>query len=463
MKLAHRVWLYSFVLIVVLVVAILAIVDNRLHDSIAADNGNSLEREGRFVAAQWLAGANPDSLANVAGRALARRVTLIDSTGVVVGDSEFDGPALHRLQNHLFRPEVVEATRSGVGTSRRRSPSKGDEEVYVAVRAGSGFARVSLATGSVDQLFDRARRDIVVSGFLALIGATLLAALFARQVSGPIIELRDMAQGLADRDFRASRVVSAPGEVGDLAMSLNQLSTRLEALESVRRDFVANVSHELRTPLTVVGGFAETLTDDELSNDRRKEFAAMILSSTHRMQRIVDDLLDLSRIESGGWIPRPERVDVTEVVNEVLLSLAPAAEKKGLTVRTYIPPVASTVWTDRTAIRQIFSNLIENAIRHTSSGVVTIFTEADPHGVWIGVRDTGEGIRSEHLPRIFERFYRADSGRSRDEGGTGLGLSIVKHMAEAHRGRVRASSRLGEGTAISAFFPSTPAEGEKSS
>jgi signal transduction histidine kinase len=189
----------------------------------------------------------------------------------------------------------------------------------------------------------------------------------------------------------------------------------------------------------------------------------MILASTHRMQRIVDDLLDLSRIESGGWIPRPERVDVTEVVNEVMTSLAPAAEKKGLTVRTYIPPVASTVWADRTAIRQIFSNLIENAIRHTSSGVITIFTEGDPHGVWIGVRDTGEGIRNEHLPRIFERFYRADSGRSRDEGGTGLGLSIVKHMAEAHGGRVRASSRLGEGTAISAFFPSTPAQGDSSS
>ena len=453
MKLAHRVLLYSFVLIVVLVVAILAIVDNRLHASIAADNENSLEREARFVGVQWLRGGDADSLANAAGRALGRRVTLIDSTGVVVGDSEFDGPALHRLQNHLFRPEVVQANREGVGTSRRRSPSRGDEEVYAAVRAGSGFARVSLGTGAVDELFDQARRDIVLSGVLALIGATILASLFARQVSRPIIELRDMAHGLAERDFHAVRVVNAPGEVGDLATSLNQLSTRLEALESVRRDFVANVSHELRTPLTVVGGFAETLTDDELPDERRKEFAGMILASTHRMQRIVDDLLDLSRIESGGWVPRPERVSLTEAVDEVMTSLAPAAEKKGLTIRTYIPVAASTVWADRTAVRQILSNLIENAIRHTPSGVVTIFSEADPTGKWIGVRDTGEGISNEHLPRIFERFYRADSGRSRDEGGTGLGLSIVRHMAEAHGGRVRASSRVGEGTAISAFFP----------
>jgi signal transduction histidine kinase len=452
-KLAHRVLLYSFVLIVVLVVAILAIVDNRLHTSIAADNENSLEREARFVGVQWLRGGDPDSLANAAGRALGRRVTLIDSTGVVVGDSEFDGPALHRLQNHLFRPEVVQASREGTGTSRRRSPSKGDEEVYAAVRAGSGFARVSLSTGAVDELFDQARRDIVLSGVLALIGATLLAALFARQVSRPIIELRDMAHGLAERDFHAVRVVNAPGEVGDLAASLNQLSTRLEALESMRRDFVANVSHELRTPLTVVGGFAETLTDDQLADERRKEFAGMILASTHRMQRIVDDLLDLSRIESGGWVPHPEWVSVTEAVDEVMTSLAPAAEKKGLTIRTYIPAAASTVWADRTAVRQILSNLIENAIRHTPSGVVTIFSEADPSGKWIGVRDTGEGISNEHLPRIFERFYRADSGRSRDEGGTGLGLSIVRHMAEAHGGRVRASSRVGEGTAISAFFP----------
>jgi signal transduction histidine kinase len=453
-RLAPRVVLYAFTIIVALVVAILAIVDNRLHSSITAENASSLERDARFIAVQWLAGAHPDSLANTAGKALARRVTLIDSVGTVVGDSEFDGRELTSLTNHLFRPEVMEATRAGTGIARRTSPSKGDDELYVAVRAGNGFSRVSVPTAVIDRIFDRARRDILITGLIALVAATLIAALFARRVSRPITELRDVAQALADRDFSPHRVVDAPGEVGELAKSLGQLSTRLEALELVRRDFVANVSHELRTPLTIVGGFAETLADDQVPPDTRKEFAGMILTNTRRMQNIVDDLLDLSRIESGGWTPRPEDVDLAELSREIFATLEASAGRSGLALRTYFPPGAQRAHADRTAISQIISNLVENAIRHTAQGVVTVFSEADPRGVWVGVRDTGEGISEEHLPRIFERFYRVDSSRAREQGGTGLGLAIVKHMAEAHGGRVRAASRQGEGTSIAAFFPS---------
>lgn len=453
MRLTQRVLLYSFIIIVVLIGAILGLVNNRLHRSITAESEASLEREARFVASQWKPGIDPDSLANTAGHSLARRVTLVDSTGVVVGDSEFDGSDLRGLSNHLFRPEVMEASRSGVGMARRLSSSRGDEELYVAVRAGFGFARVSVPTGIIETLFDRARRDIIATGLLALFGAMLVSALFARRVSRPIVELRDAAQALADRDFSAQPRIDAPGEVGELATSLNQLSVRLESLEAVRRDFVANVSHELRTPLTVVSGFAETLAEDDLNDSTRKEFAGMIVTNTRRMQRIVDDLLDLSRMESGGWIPKPENVDLVESVQEVIGTLKPALTENGPSIRTYIPSAASNVFADRTAVRQVVSNLVENAIRHTPEGVVTIFSEKDPNGVWLGVRDTGEGIAEEHLPRIFERFYRVDSGRSREQGGTGLGLAIVKHMAEAHGGRVRASSRLGEGTSIAVLFP----------
>lgn len=463
MRLAQRVLLYTFTVIVVLVVAILSIVDNTIHRSITADTASSLEREARFVAVQWAKGSDADSLANDAGKALGRRVTLVDSSGVVVGDSEFDGPRLRALANHLFRPEIVAATQTGVGVSTRHSASRGDDEMYVAVRAGGGFARVSVGTAAIDVIFERARRAILITGVLALIGAMIVASLFARRVSNPITELRDVAHALAERDFTPRQTVKAPGEVGDLARSLSSLATRLEALESTRRDFVANVSHELRTPLTIVGGFAETLADDDVPRETRKEFAEMILTNTHRMQRIVDDLLDLTRIESGGWIPKPELVDVGEVVREVLDSLNSASLKETVAIRTYIPAAGQKVWADRTAVRQILSNLVENAVRHTAQGFVTVFTEAEADGVWIGVRDSGEGISEEHLPRIFERFYRVDHGRARDQGGTGLGLSIVRHMAESHGGRVRAMSRPGEGTAIAAFFPSRSASSGKSS
>jgi signal transduction histidine kinase len=452
-KLAQRVLLYTLAIIAVLLVAILAIVDNRLHGSISSENASALEREARFVAAQWDTSDNPDSLANTAGRALARRVTLVDSSGVVVGDSEFDGAALHALANHLYRPEIKAASQSGTGIARRHSPSRGDEELYVAVRAERGFARVSVGTGVIEAIFDRARRAILITGFLALAGAVVVAWLFARKVSKPITELRDVAHAMADRDFSKRGRVDAPGEVGDLAQSLTLLANRFESLEKTRRDFVANVSHELKTPLTVVSGFAETLADPDLPAETRKEFAAMILSNTHRMERIVNDLLDLSRIESGGWIPNPEQVNVSEIVTEVIGSLNPASLKDKVTIRTYLPSASQTAWADRTAIRQVLSNLAENALRHTAKGFVTIFSESDPSGVWVGVRDSGEGIAEEHLPRIFERFYRVDPSRAREQGGTGLGLSIVKHLAEAHGGTVRATSRRGEGTSVAVFFP----------
>jgi signal transduction histidine kinase len=253
---------------------------------------------------------------------------------------------------------------------------------------------------------------------------------------------------------RTLAITARPLTGGGAVLTLFEL-TQLRRLEMVRRDFAANVSHELRTPLTVVGGFAETLADGEVSDAERKHFATIILSNTQRMQRIVDELLDLSRIESGGWVPRPATLDVRDVAIDTLADCQAAATAKGVQLATDIALDARTIYADRTALGQVLSNLTENAIRHTSIGTVTVFTHVDVSkgGLWVGVRDTGSGIPAEHLPRIFERFYRADPGRARDVGGTGLGLAIVKHLVEAHGGQVRAESVVGRGTTVSAWFP----------
>jgi signal transduction histidine kinase len=217
---------------------------------------------------------------------------------------------------------------------------------------------------------------------------------------------------------------------------------------------VANVSHELRTPLTIIGGFAETLTDEHIPPDARRQFAETILTNTRRMQRIVDDLLDLSRIESGGWIPRPIELDLNAVITETVSITRSVADGKGVHLAVSVAPNASRAFLDRTALRQILSNLIENAIRHTPrGGRVTVFTEPNSTGIWIGVKDTGEGIPQEHLSRVFERFYRVDSGRAREDGGTGLGLAIVRHLVEAHGGDVQVSSEVGHGTTMRVKFP----------
>ncbi len=233
--------------------------------------------------------------------------------------------------------------------------------------------------------------------------------------------------------------------------------TGLKRLEAVRRDFVANVSHELKTPLTVIRGYAETLAGDEVPAEVRRDFLAKVLANARRMQQLVDDLLDLSRIESRTWSPQPERLRLAAVVEDAWSALAPRAAAAGLTFATRVDP-AATVFADPQAARQILGNVLDNSVRYTpGGGTIEVSAAGGPGGVWVDIRDSGIGIPGDHLPRIFERFYRVDPARSRELGGTGLGLAIVKHLVEAHRGRVEARSALGAGTTIRIFFPEPPA------
>ncbi len=229
--------------------------------------------------------------------------------------------------------------------------------------------------------------------------------------------------------------------------------TALRRLEVVRRDFVANVSHELKTPLTSISGYAETLIDTPPEPATAKRFLETIQNNALRMHRLVDDLLDLSRIESGHWQPEQEAVGLSAVAAEVWAPLAGRAAKRGVRFENQVPSDLS-VYADPNAMRQILTNLFDNAVRHTSAGgVTTCHGSRAEEGTTVEVRDTGSGIGSEHLPRIFERFYRAGPSRSRAEGGTGLGLAIVKHLVEAHGGRVWVESELGRGTSVFCWFP----------
>jgi signal transduction histidine kinase len=271
-----------------------------------------------------------------------------------------------------------------------------------------------------------------------------------RDALAAVLEGTEAVPGEVRVDDRTLSLTARPLQGGGAVLALYDL-TPVRRLEAVRRDFVANVSHELRTPLTIINGFVETLQDEELPPVLRHQFLGMVESNVRRMQRIVDDLLDLSRIESGGWLPNPAPLDLPSLATEIFAPLRTAAADKGVALRCDL--AVPSVYCDPTGARQVLSNLAENALRHTATGEVVLFAMPDEDGVWLGVRDTGIGISADHLPRIFERFYRADPGRSREAGGTGLGLSIVRHLAEAHGGRVKAESTPSVGTSIAAFFP----------
>lgn len=340
----------------------------------------------------------------------------------------------------------------GVTRTRRAGLARRVLLSSAAIIIALAVAIVAAAHGRVAPSVERA---VVAAAIGAALASLIHGILLARSVAQPLEQLRDAALALARHDYHRAVPTEAPGEVGELAVALSQLAAQLEALETTRRDFVANVSHELRTPLTSVGGFAETLVaDPDIPPEVQRQFAASILANAQRMQRIVDDLLDLSRIESGGWVPRPQDTDVRSAVDETVALVRDAAIQKSIRVDASVPDGASRAYADRTALRQILANLAQNAVRHTpAGGSVVLFSENARDGTWVGVRDNGEGIAPEHLPRIFERFYRVDTARSRGDGGTGLGLAIVRHLAEAHGGRVEAESAPGSGTTIRVFFP----------
>jgi two-component system phosphate regulon sensor histidine kinase PhoR len=231
--------------------------------------------------------------------------------------------------------------------------------------------------------------------------------------------------------------------------------TERRRLDQVRRDFVANASHELRTPLTSIRGFVEALEDGAAADPPTAErFLGKIHTHADRMAALVEDLLELSRLESGERPPVREPVDASEVAEDVAASFAELAERKGLTLECRHQP-APTVTSDSDRLRRILENLAENAIKYTpAGGTVRIETGGPPGGpVQVTVSDDGPGIPPEHLPRIFERFYRVDKARSRDLGGTGLGLSIVKHLAESIGASVGVSSDVGRGTRFTVVLP----------
>jgi signal transduction histidine kinase len=286
-----------------------------------------------------------------------------------------------------------------------------------------------------------------------------LALLFRTKEAREALVTVLTGESIADREIslgdRTYLLNARPLPTGGAVVVLHDL-TRLKRLETVRRDFVANASHELKTPLTAISGYAETLLADEPGPAISKRFLETILSNARRMQRLVDDQLDLSRIESGSWTPRRDQVAIEPAAREAW-ALATATEPAAPNFEIQLAPEATWIAADPDGLRQIFRNLFENAVRHTApSGRVTVSATPDDGGIRISVADTGAGIGSEHLPRIFERFYRVDPSRSREQGGTGLGLAIVKHLVEGHGGRVWAESTLGTGTTIQIQWPVPP-------
>lgn len=523
--------------------------------------------------------AGADSICKALGHPSRTRITVILSSGLVVGDSDED-PA--QMQNHSDRPEVAAALEGGSGRAVRYSSTVRHKMMYVALPADFGGAatavvRAAVPLRSVDSALGGVYRHIVIGVLVLAVAAAIASYVVSRRVARPLEELKTGAERYADGDFQAALPSADSEEVGALVNALKKMAarlderlakvvqqrneqetilasmvesvlavdtnqrviglnraaaelfgieaakaygkplpeiirnpeiqtlaagalssdrpvegeitiygaeervlqahgtalkdaadrkigvllvlydiTRLRRLERVRRDFVANVSHELKTPITAIKGFVETLSGGAIENkEDAGRFLRIVEKHVDRLDSIVEDLLTLSRLEQET--ESTETVLEKKPVGDVLVSAVevcrPMARSRNIEIR--LDAEERVVCDINTSLlEQAVVNLIDNAIKYSDPGsaVGVSLRRAGSEAV-IAVEDRGCGIERQHLPRLFERFYRTDRARSRDLGGTGLGLSIVKHIALVHRGRVAVESEPGVGSVFSIHLP----------
>jgi histidine kinase len=299
-------------------------------------------------------------------------------------------------------------------------------------------------------LFTNFRRAVteamVLAGSAAFLAALAVSVFVSRRVVVPVQQMQAASQRIAGGHYEER--VAVPGEAGHedldelgrLAVSFNQMATRLERTEAMRRDLIGNVAHELRTPLTSIKGYMEGLIDGVLP--REAATFQQVYREADRLERLVRDLQELSRVEAGAFDLNPQPTAPSHLVDTVVGRLERQFEEKSVTLETDVPADLPLVQADEGRIGQVLLNLVGNALQYTpAGGRVSIRVQRAGDMVRIAVEDTGIGIPPEHLSHVFERFYRVDKSRSRAGGGSGIGLTIAEHLVRAHGGEIQATSQ----------------------
>jgi histidine kinase len=312
-------------------------------------------------------------------------------------------------------------------------------------------------------LFDGFRAAVTEALTLAGIAATLAAVavsvFVSRQVVAPVQAMMVASHHIADGHY--DERVQVPGdpakgeldELAQLALSFNQMAEKLAQTEDMRRQLIGDVAHELRTPLTAIKGSMEGLMDGVLPGN--EETFMGIYREADRLQRLVNDLQELSRVEAGAYELNLQHVQVSTFMADITARLSRQFEEKGVALETDIPSNLPPVLADKDRIDQVLINLVGNALQYTpDGGRVWVTATLQGHETFIAVHDTGTGISPEHLPSLFTRFYRVDKSRSRAGGGSGIGLTVAKYLVEAHGGRIWAESEgAGQGSTFTFTLP----------
>ncbi len=393
---------------------------------------------------------------NRADRSLGTEAWVIDKTGKLIATSE---DHVH-CEGDIERTDL-EQLRGGV-VSVRKGQSRYFDESVIRVAApmlqGDEFIGAVILYTPVTGIKATFARMVDMYGLAALLSILLsgvVGFILSRYITRPLREVSNVAHSVAEGRFENRVDVKSNDELGQLGDAINHMIKRLSQYEAMRRDFVANVSHELRSPLTSIRGFVDAVAEGKSRDaEEQARYLAIVQKETHRLTKLVNELLEISRFDARESKFNMDFFPVEVVVNRAVASLKPQIEAKSVSIRKVLEKDIPLCYGDEDRIEQVIHNILENAVRYSEEGGSIIISVNRQNGeVVIEAVDNGPGIPREDLPRIWERFYRVDKARSRDQGGTGLGLAIVEEIIKKHGGRVFAESEPGKGAMIGFALP----------
>ncbi|GAX90449.1 sensor histidine kinase [Effusibacillus lacus] len=313
----------------------------------------------------------------------------------------------------------------------------------------------------IDRTLGYLRETVLWATLIGILISTAMVSYLSWSIARPLRKIDKTAMEIGSGNYSQRVHVESTDEIGDLAQTINKLAEKLEQVEldrlkaeSVRSDFLANVSHELRTPLTAMQGFLEALQDGLVEEEARQKYYLVMYQETLHMSRLVDDLMDLVKLENGEVTLFKTPVDIGEILHKVAFAFRQEAEGKNTSITVEVANDLPKAHADKHRATQIVKNLVKNAVKFTENGKIRISAVKENGYIHLKVSDTGIGIAEEDIGRIWERFFKGDRVRSRTNTGSGLGLSIVRELVGLHDGKIIVSSELGKGTEFSVWLPS---------
>jgi signal transduction histidine kinase len=388
------------------------------------------------------------------------RLVVADASGTIVGDTADQWLGKTADSVGLNGGTAIIASGQNIGEVFLIIKQTGNGKGNMGGKGNAAAATTSTVVTSEQIFLDKFNNSLLITGAVVAAIALIVGLILTRQITRPLKVLVNGVRQITKGNLSHRVNIKSKDELNDLGQSFNTMAASLDNAEQERKRIIADIAHDLRTPLTVIEGTVTAIQDGVFKPDKERMDA--IKEQTSLLTRLTRDLRDISLVDSGQLKLMKAPTDLAELVRRKATQFEVKAREKGIKIDTNLPGVSLRVNIDPARIEQVLGNLITNAIRYTSTGSITVsllqVNQDTAHQITnpsliLSVADTGEGIPPEHLPHLFERFYRVDTSRVRNEGGSGLGLAIVKQMVQAHGGKVWVESKMGIG---STFYFSLP-------